>query len=240
VLVGCGGAGPLHAASVGRALGCRRVFLPRLSGAFCALGMLHSDVRHDRLRVLSGDLDRIPGPSVDEVFQELEADVEGRLAEEGFGPATVAVQRALDLRYVGQQWDITVQATAFDPRAIRKRFEAEHERLFGHIQPDGPIEITKARVAGFGRLPPLAQQRAEAAPAAPAPTSRREAWIDPVQGWAMTPVYGGRDLRPGHRLVGPLVVEEETTTLLAGAADALIVDATGNYAIELGGSALEP
>ena len=57
-LVAAGGAGPLHGASVGRALGSRHVYLPRLAGAFCALGMLHSDVRHDSVRVYFADLDR--------------------------------------------------------------------------------------------------------------------------------------------------------------------------------------
>ena len=53
-LVAAGGAGPLHGAAVGRALGCRRVYVPRLSGAFCALGMLHADMRHDYVRMHIG------------------------------------------------------------------------------------------------------------------------------------------------------------------------------------------
>ena len=55
--VACGGAGPMHGASVGRLLGCARVYIPRLSGAFCAMGMLHSNVRHDLLRVHFAALD---------------------------------------------------------------------------------------------------------------------------------------------------------------------------------------
>src|SRR3546814_6412279 len=72
VLVACGGAGPMHGAAIGRLLGCAKVYLPRLSGAFCALGMLHSDVRHDLVRVLFAPLDAVDPHVVDRSFAEME------------------------------------------------------------------------------------------------------------------------------------------------------------------------
>ena len=58
-LVAAGGAGPMHGAEVARALGCKRALLPRAAGAFCALGMLQSDVRQDYLQVFLADLDKV-------------------------------------------------------------------------------------------------------------------------------------------------------------------------------------
>ena len=58
-LVAAGGAGPMHGATVARALGCQRALLPRASGAFCAMGMLQSDVRQDYLKVFLADLDKV-------------------------------------------------------------------------------------------------------------------------------------------------------------------------------------
>ena len=69
---------------------------------------------------------------------------------------------SLDLRYDGQQWPVRVAigAHGFDAGAARLAFETEHQRLFGHIQPGGRIDITALRVVGRGRLdwtPPAAR-----------------------------------------------------------------------------------
>ena len=67
----------------------------------------------------------------------------------------------MDLRYLGQQWDVRVAVEQMPPdkRQLRASFEKEYERLFGHHQPDGIIEITKLRVIGLGLLPPLGRGR---------------------------------------------------------------------------------
>ncbi len=236
-LVACGGAGPLHGAPVARALGCRRVYLPRLSGAFCALGMLHSDVRHDQMRVHFANLDTVAPEALGDIFGKLEADVLTTLASEGFRGDAVRAERAMDLRYVGQQWDITVPvARGFDAAVIRRDFDAEHDRLFGHIQPGGIIEITKLRVTGIGRLPPLAVSRARPVAAKPQPFAHRKVWIDERAGWVETAIYNGRELQAGHTIDGPAVVDEVTTTILVGVGDKLTVDDSGNYAITLSGA----
>jgi N-methylhydantoinase A len=233
-LVAAGGAGPMHGAAVGRALGCARVYLPRLSGAFCALGMLHADVRHDEVRVHFADLDRIADADLDGIFAGLERDMLSTLAKEGFVGARARCERALDLRYLGQQWDITVPVGgSLDPAAIRGDFDREHDCQFGHTQPDGVIEITKLRITGLGILPPPATRRLADATGAPTPGERRPVWIDERHGWQDTAIYDGARLGPGHRIVGPAVIDEVTTTVLIGAGDVLEVDHAGNYAVSL-------
>lgn len=237
-LVACGGAGPLHGAGVARAMGCKRVYLPRLSGAFCALGMLHSDVRHDQMRVHFANLDTVAAATLDGIFAGLEHEVLETLASEGFKDATARAERAMDLRYVGQQWDITVRVgSQFDPIEVRRDFDAEHDRLFGHTQPEGIIEITKLRITGIGSLPPLAVSRAAPAAGKPAPFEHRRVWIDERQGWTNTAIYNGRELGAGHVISGPAVIDEVTTTILVGSDDTLTVDASGNYSLALGGAA---
>lgn len=236
-LVAAGGAGPMHGASVARALGCARVYLPRLSGAFCALGMLHADVRHDEIRVHFAELDRVAEDGVEPVFAALERDMLDTLAREGFQGDAARCARALDLRYVGQQWDITVPIDRhFDPAAIRRDFDAAHDRLFGHTQPDGVIEITRLRVTGIGALAPPRPRPQPPAAGAPMPQARRPVWIDERHGWQDTAIYRGADLGPGQRLVGPAVIDEDTTTLLVGVGDHLAVDDAGNYVLTIAGA----
>ena len=120
-------------------------------------------------------------------------------------------------------------------RALRAAFEREHERLFGHVQPDSTVEITKLRVVGIGALPPLAPLRAEPCDAAPEPASVRDAYVfgphGEPQGFVPTPVYRGSDLRPGHRLEGPLLVEERTTTVVAGPGDRVEILPSGDLLV---------
>ncbi len=227
-LVAAGGAGPMHGANVARALGCKRALLPRASGAFCAMGMLQSDVRQDYLKVFLADLDKVEPTALEAAFAELdERAANARLKE-----------REFDLRYEGQQWPVRVALdgldTALDKGGVRAKFEAEHQRLFGHIQPHGRIDITALRVVGRTPLdwtPPTARSP-QTTP--PVPRETRKVWIDATHGWRDVPIYDGESLRPGCKLPGPLLIEERTTTAFIGPRDLLEVDARDDFLVHIG------
>jgi N-methylhydantoinase A len=237
-LVAGGGAGALHGASVGRIIGCRTVYVPRLAGAFCALGMLHSNLRQDYVQVVyPAVLDDKSHERCEPQFAELERKAQFALQQEGFGRDEIQIRRQLDLRYRGQQWSLRValgEDGGADATAVRTDFESEYRRQFGHIQPDGAVEITALRVAGIGPLPPLKPTVRTNGVALPEPIDVRPVYLDDRQGRVPTKVYDGRALVPGHKLEGPLIVKEATTTVLVGAADRLEVDGTDNFVIHLG------
>ncbi len=236
-LVAAGGAGPMHGVAVARALGCERVFVPVQAGAFCALGMLWSDVRLDSLRVMDGNLDQITAAEVAEGFGPLLDTAARALEREGFTAAEAEVQRVFDLRYKGQQWSLRTvvpeTGETLDRASIRQAFEADHERRFGHIQPDGKLLITALRAVATGRIerqaPKGMAERADGN--APVPQDHRRAFVDAATGWADVPVHASDSLLPGHRLTGPAIIEAPTTTVLVGAGDDLSVDDHGNYLI---------
>jgi N-methylhydantoinase A len=234
-LVAAGGAGPMHGAEVARALGCKRALLPRAAGAFCALGMLQSDVRQDYLQVFLADLDKVDRAALDAGFAQLETRALQALAREGFSGDSAAIEREMDLRYDGQQWPVRVAlGSDFDATAARRTFEAEHQRLFGHIQPGGRIDITALRVVGRGLLDwtPPAARSPQATP--PKAREQRKVWIDPAHGWREVPIYDGADLRPGAKLDGPLLIEERTTTVFIGPRDRLEVDSRDDFLVHIG------
>lgn len=244
-LVAAGGAGPMHGVAVARALGCERVFVPVQAGAFCALGMLWSDVRLDSLRVMDGDLDQITAAEVAEGFGPLLDTAARALEREGFTAAEAEVQRVFDLRYKGQQWSLRTvvpeSGETLDRSSIRQAFEADHERRFGHIQPDGKLLITALRAVATGRIerqvPKGMAERSDGSK--PVPQDHRRAFVDAATGWADVPVHASDSLLPGHRLTGPAIIEAPTTTVLVGAGDELSVDDHGNYLINIaaGGAA---
>ena len=237
-LVAAGGAGPMHGASVARSLGCSQAYVPRQAGAFCALGMLHTDIRQDYLQVHFDNLDPVDGGTLQQAFEPLAERAQAALAAEGFSGDKAMVQRELDLRYRGQLWSIRVALAAdtFDPAAVRIAFDADHQRQYGHTQPGGTIEITALRVTARGLmdvsdpLPPAPSvKRSE-------PMALRQVYTDSSHGWQETPVFAGADLRPGFSQDGPMLVEELTTTVFVGPKDRLSVDAADNFMIEIGGA----
>ena len=233
-IVAAGGAGPMHGARVARTLGCRRVYVPRQAGAFCAIGMLHSDVRQDYLKVFLAPLDGVDADVLAAHFADLEERAARALTTEGFGPSERRIERQMDLRYPGQQWAVRVAVDAdFDGARVRRDFEAEHDRLFGHIQPDGIIEITDLRVAARGLIPPLEVKAKAPTMGVPEARDLRPVYIDDAVGWVDTPIFSGDDLGSEVELAGPLLIEEQTTTLFAGSGDVVRVDETGNYVIEI-------
>ena len=232
VLVACGGAGPMHGAAVGRRLGARGVLVPKLAGVFCALGMLNADVGQEFARVFIARLDEDTEHQSRAVYATLEGDARAWLREGGFDHGAMRFEHEADLRYAGQQWDVRVAGVQADVAELRAAFEREHDRLFGHVQPDSTVELTKLRVVGIGTLPPLEPARAEPSGTVPGPASTRDVYTFGPRGEPLgirpTPVYRGADLLPGHRLDGPLLVEEQTTTVVVGPQDRLEVLASGD------------
>jgi N-methylhydantoinase A len=235
-LVACGGAGPMHGAEVGRQLGCRQVYVPRISGAFCALGMLHVNARHDFVRTLVCSLDEANDTILHEIFEELTATAVSTLQREGFADGEIVLERSLSLHYPGQQSDIPVPIAGdgpLDKRAVRIGFERLHQQFFGHIQPEGKLAVTKVRLVAVGLLPTLPNPQEQLANGAAVPRESRKVWIDAEHGWHETPVYQGADLRPGMVVTGPAMIDEATTTILVGVGDVASIDSANNYLITL-------
>ena len=233
-LIAAGGAGPMHGATVGRVLGCRRVYVPRHAGAFCALGMLDSDIRHDVYKVFDEPLDDTTLARLPRVFADLSAAALEELEDESQAGDPV-LRRVIDLVYKGQMRAVQVD---FDPEAdtlagVKARFEADHRRLFGHIKPITPIRTTALRVVATIAASPLAVPSHARGDVPPRPTGSRRVFLDRRRGWQDVPVYRGGDLGAGHALQGPLIIEEHTMTLYAGPDDHVSVDGAGNYLIAL-------
>jgi N-methylhydantoinase A len=217
-LVAFGGAGPMHAALIAEELAIPRVLVPRYPGNFSALGLLVSDVKHDDARTRVGLLhDR--REAIDAAFAEMDADAAARLEAEGFAAAARRVDRSLELRYLGQAFELSVPVASggLDLEAITREFHERHLATYGHADPGGDVELVTVRIAARGVVEKPAPPR-HAGPGAggPAPSGTRPAW------------FGGRELRVDvyerdalpatAALAGPAIVEElgATTVLPPG------------------------
>lgn len=238
-LVAFGGAGPMHAAFLAAELGVSEVLVPRFPGAFSAWGMLETEIRKDLTRAYVTPLAGLDGDDLARALEDLEREGYAELASEGIGDDDGRVTHALDIRYVGQEYTLTVgllgasePRTDGFPKAIQERFDTAHETRFGHANPGAPIEFVAARTAALGDLGRAEPRPLNGASRASPPSENRRI------------VFGGEgldtivvrrdDLPAGTRLEGPAVVVEQTATTVAPPGCALEVDSYGGLAIEIG------
>lgn len=233
-LVAAGGAGGLHGSTVARALGCRQLVVPAEAGVFCAMGMLHSDLRRDVSRSIVGRLDDMGGDGVVAAL-ETEAERAAVAVANEWPLVAVDIEWYADLRYPGQLWSVRVDVEATATAAsIRASFEDEYERRYGHIQPDGALDVTAVGVVCHGRLERLMQPRLAPAGTPVPVVEHRRCWIDPVHGWREVPVIDGAALAPGHELTGPYLIEARTTTVFGLPGDRCRISDGGDLLIDLG------
>jgi N-methylhydantoinase A len=233
-LVAAGGAGPMHGASVGRNLNSPAVYVPRLAGTFCALGMLNVPVRHEFARAMIAPLKATVQSALSPIFGALEAQALAVLKAEGFAIAKRQLMHELVLRHPGQLGTLSIaveNGSNFDLTRVKQTFLTLHQRVYGYYDEAGQIEVAAARVIGIGLLPALQLakkcERNEPAPVA----GRREIYFGEPGAFLPTDIYRGRDLLPGMKIIGPALIEEATTSIVVGSQDVCVVDAFDNFMI---------
>ena len=97
-MIAFGGAGPLHAVSIAREISIPKVVIPKLPGAFSALGMLMAEWRQDFVRTLIGELGTINVDAAAAAFSDLRAAGEAALRRDP-GLSNGQFNFAADLRY---------------------------------------------------------------------------------------------------------------------------------------------
>jgi len=232
-LVVAGGAGPQHCAAICDELDMPVFFVPRQSSIFCAAGMLMSDLVHDDVVSLTGRIDQIDRALICRRVDELIERAAQTLRAEHVAPDQMVFQPSLDLRYLKQYHEVNV---ACDPRQddVAARFHAAHDRLYGyHLRDEGaPIEVMHLRLRAIGRT---ARPQFPALPrgvdrtGASARRGARRAWVPEFAAFADVPVYDGGALDAGVAISGPLLIDQPTTSLFAGAAWKVAVDRHGHF-----------
>jgi len=133
------------------------VVVPPTPGVLSARGLLVADVRTDESRAYSGV--RPDADAMADAYADLAATQRERFAEMGFGADEIRLERAADLRYVGQSYELTVPVDApVDEEAVGaavERFHADHERLYGYAMCEEPVEAVTLRITGRVPTPPV-------------------------------------------------------------------------------------
>jgi N-methylhydantoinase A len=219
-----GGGGPLHACELAELVGIRRILAPPHPGTLSALGLLLSDVVKVYSRAVMRPTAALAPAELEALFTAMEREAADDMRAEEIAPADVLYERSLDMRYQGQSYELAVPVSS--AQSWQEAFHRQHASTYGHSSPDQPTEIVQARLKAIGRLPKPVLESAKAdVGRPPRPIARRRVRFGD---WVDLPVFERGRLRPGQRVEGPaLVVQEDTTTLLAPAWNGL-VDSWGN------------
>ena len=238
-LVPFGGAGPLHAAEMARELGIRRLAVPPGPGLLCALGLLVEDLRTDAVRTHLAPLEPAGLPALAARFADMETDALAWLDREGVPPARRRIERWLDLRYVGQNFELLVPVpeetwTTGDCAALRRRFLEAHEQVYGFATEDEPIQAVNARrvARGLAEPPRLPRAPRGGGDARAAASGRRDVYVDDERRVVSCPIYDRPRLLAGQRLTGPAVIEQFDATTFVLPGQTALVDDLGFLVIE--------
>ncbi len=211
-LVAYGGAGPLHAVDIARELGIGTVVIPRAPGTFSAYGMLAADMRREYAQTYRAPLTAAGLRDVQATFTALAEEATAWLAAAGVASEETTLDYALDVRYVGQNYSVTIPVERdADEASVKAAFDATHQQRYSHSAPAEAAEIIAARASIAGRrakpvLAPL--PTGTGTPAAASVLGRRVVRFDPrIEVDAV--VYDRAGLRAGDAFAGPAILQED-------------------------------
>ena len=228
-LLAFGGAGPVHACAVGELLHSTAVIFPPQASVLSAFGALVTPVRLDLVRSDLGQLESLDWSVADQLLEDMTGEALEALSETGTSPEHVRWRIGADLRYTGQQNEVTVTFDG-DPRETRdsamisRVFETAYFAQYGVNPSHVPIEIVSWRLTAQGPENTVEDARAPSGPPA-APKAERLIPLWLTAGPAK--VYDRSALTVGQLIAGPALIEERETTIVLPHGWSGVVDEIG-------------
>lgn len=240
-LLAYGGAGAAFAVPVARELSIGTVIIPPAAGVGAAGGLLATDMQYHRQATLWQRLDRADLDRTRQIAGQLRANVEQRLARDGFDAATSSITFTADCRYQGQGYELRVTAPDGEIdqawcQELAHRFHEAHRRAYHRAFEDKPVMAINLGAVGIGHVPPAVAKPWDA----PNPEA-----ADGMTGETAFP--SGADverhetrfiersaLSAGATLAGPAVIEQSDTTTVAPPGSKVRVHELGHLLIDTG------
>jgi len=234
-LIAFGGAGPVHAFEIAKALKMQGYICPASAGVASALGFLTAPTAFEfaRTHITRVLPDRLA--ALETVFEGLEADGAATLTQAGVAAGDMRFVRQADMRHAGQGHEIVVtlpegDLASMDVATLRARFFETYEAIYGHVHDHLDLEITTCRLSASGPVPTIALKQLPATGADPqgAIKGTRKAYFADAGGYVDTPRYDRTKLSAGAVFFGPAIVEDIDSTAVIGPNTRVEIDAYAN------------
>lgn len=232
LLLAFGGAGPVHADAIARALKMRGFVIPPSAGVASALGFLAAPVSFELARGFVGELRDDRTQALEDLYRSMQEEAAALLRGAGVATEDMVFVRQLDLRHLGQGHEIVVEIPFDDVAGIdiaadlAPVFYEQYEHVYGHAHRHLSLETITARITALGpqprivtALPPSAGDSVVATP-----VGSRSVYFADLDGYVDTPIFARSDLGVGASFTGPAVVEEIDSTGIIGPGTMAVVD----------------
>lgn len=215
-LVAFGGAGPMHACPLAAELDIQDILVPPNPGMFSALGLLTADLFQDYSRPLVSKIDDVDSSGINAAFEEMEEEGRVALLSEGVEPGDISLHRRIDLRYLGQSYELTIDANVAPGDelmpSVASRYHKRHGEIYGYSAPDEPVEVVNIRLRAIGLMvKPCFAERA-GPHGYEGSMGRRLVYFEDDNSWVETPVYSRSGIGQGFSREGPAVIEQYDST----------------------------
>ena len=236
-LLAFGGSGPVHACGLARTLEMREVIVPPHPGLFSAFGLISANIEHYGIRTVFEKTADADLNLLQTMLREMEDASRETLLGQGFEVEAVQVRRYVDLRYVGQAYELSLEIpegpfTEDSLKRLEQLFDEEHERTYGHRGGAGEeYMVVNFRVVGT-----VPRKSVAAAPVQLGNTidagETRQAYFGPDHGLFEVPVLSRQELLR-EPLEGPLLVDEYDSTTVVPPGSRARLDSSGNIRIQV-------
>ena len=235
-----GGAGPVHAYGIAKALGSPALLAPLGAGVMSTVGFLSAPLAFDFVRSWPGRIEGLDWTHANTLLAEMEMEGQTLLEASGVPATSISHQRAADMRYVGQGHEIRVPLPtgpldATHAAALLTAFQTVYRELYERLGPPVAVEIINWRVVSSGPRPDLRLQITSAGggDAQSARKGERQAYFPEAQGFVATQIYDRYRLAPGAMFTGPAIVEERESTVIVGPGAQCRIDEQYNLVVAL-------
>jgi N-methylhydantoinase A len=235
VLIAFGGAGPMHVSGLVGELNVPTVIIPLNPGITSALGLLMTDLRHDYVVTYIHRADRIDLERVNRTYRDFEDQGRSLLTQEGVKEEDMLASKFMDMRYVGQSYELTIpvpgkELSKEDMEEVAALFHGEHERAYGHCAPEEPIEVANLKLSATGLIPKPELRELSPGGASPEPAlrTRREVYFSEAGGFVECATYDRYRLARDNVIAGPAIVEDKDATTVIHPGYRAEVDRYGN------------
>jgi N-methylhydantoinase A/oxoprolinase/acetone carboxylase beta subunit len=217
-LMSFGGAGGMHAMDIATNLKISSIIVPKNAGVLSAVGLLMANSIKDYSRSILKTSEQTTRKELDKHLLELQKKSLQDMKKEGFQQEDIQISPFLDLRYLGQSYEITLPYLIgeADSMSFVNAFHKAHRRLYSYHHPERPVEIVNIRLKSIGitkKIKLTKHRMQQSTPPKQARLQNQHLYHGGKKYRA--PAYLREHLEPGNRITGPaLIVDQESTTFL--------------------------
>jgi N-methylhydantoinase A len=237
-LVAGGGAGGIHAAAIAKQLSIPMVMVPRVAALMSAFGMFAMDLGLEYARSCARRQDRLDFAEISRLYADMRRQAKADFARIGIPEAQLSYHPTVEMRYAGQFHEVevelpTTELNAESLQVLLKNFHTKYEKMYTYSMTWRAAEFFTFRLKVTAPARPIEMAASAKAAGGIEAASRgsRPCLFDGKPQRVDTPVYDWDRLAPGHKVSGPALIDDKTTTVLVVPGFTCEVDAYCNLVL---------